>query len=259
MLINSTIGSSYELKNVTLQARVKTVSMCINKGQCWHLLGPNGAGKSSLLLLLSGIETPTHGVLTLGDIPLAEHSLAQLATIRCFLHQQQQSEFDIPLFQLLHFYTNSTHIPRKIEEHLHIASLLHKPLSTLSGGQQQRFHIARNLCQIWSAIVKGEGLILLDEPISHLDVKYQCAILSLLQHVCEMGNTVIMTSHDLNLSQQYASHIGLLKEQQLVFQGLTNEVMRLDNLQTIFDHSFVQIVNEHNTQKYIVSAPNQSI
>jgi ABC-type cobalamin transport system ATPase subunit len=256
VLVSSSASALYFLDNVSLHARVKAVDLHINKGQCWHFLGPNGAGKSSLVLLLAGIETPSQGVLKLDNIELSKHSLIQLAKTRCFLHQQQHSEFDIPLSQLLRFYTQSSVVPDKIDKCLHIGPLLHKPLSELSGGQQQRFHIARNLCQIWPAIMKGQGLILFDEPISHLDVNYQSAIMTLLQHVCELGNTVIMTSHDINVSQQYASHVGLLKNQKLVFQGCTNDVLNLNNMQAIFEHQFVQIDSEHHSQKYIVSASN---
>ncbi|MFT4654997.1 MAG: vitamin B12 transport system ATP-binding protein [Kangiellaceae bacterium] len=259
MRVSSFPSTVYTLENVSLQARIEAVNVHVGKGQCWHFLGPNGAGKSSLLLLLAGIETPTQGVLKLDNTELSEHPLAQLAKTRCFLHQQLHCEFDIPLAQLLGFYTQSSTVPNKIDECLQISALLHKPLSALSGGQQQRFHIARNLCQIWPAILKGHGLILLDEPISHLDVKYQCAIMGLLQHLCELGNTVIMTSHDINVSRQYSSHIGLLQNQKLIFQGCTNDVLTVENLQAVFEHDFVQIDSEYHSQKFIVSASNQSI
>jgi ABC-type cobalamin transport system ATPase subunit len=187
---------------------------------------------------------------------LHQHSLIQLATTRCFLHQQQHSEFDIPLVQLLSFYTQSATIPSAINEYLHIEPLLMKPLSALSGGQQQRFHIARNLAQIWPAILVGEGIVLLDEPISHLDIQYQSAVMNLLEYICSLGNCVIMTSHDINISQQYASHVGLLKKGHLLFQGKRSEVLSLNKLALTFEHQFTEIAETSNSQKYIVSAAN---
>ena len=259
--------SLISLQNVSLHARIKNVNLEIEQGQYWHLLGPNGAGKSSLLDILSGIQLPSNGIAKLNNINIGEHSLATLATTRCFLHQQQHSQFDIPLAQLLQFYAPSVKLPAILDEHLNITPLLNKPLVALSGGQQQRFHIARNLCQIWPAIIKGEALVLLDEPISHLDVKYQYATMCLLKELNAKGNTVVMTSHDINISHQFAGFVGLLQKQALIFQGLAPEVMTLSNLGFIFEHEFQYITGApSNTnrsaqapQKYIVSASQQSI
>jgi vitamin B12 transport system ATP-binding protein len=259
MYINSSPPTLYALVGVSLAARVTDVNVHIKKGQCWHFLGPNGAGKSSVLLLLAGLEKPTQGVVKLDNIDLSQYPLTLQAKTRCFLHQQQHSEFDIPLSELLRFSTHSTTVPSAVEDCLQISAILHKPLSALSGGQQQRFHIARSLSQIWPALVKGQGLILLDEPISHLDVKYQHSIMVLLQQLCELGNTVVMTSHDINVSLKYASHIGLLHSQKLLLQGLTNDVLTLDNLGAIFEHDFVCVESALHSQKFIVSASNQSI
>ena len=249
----------FALESVSLHSRIEDVDIHINRGEYWHVLGPNGAGKSSLLMLLSGIEKPSKGRVTFNAMDLAEQSLIQLAQSRCCLHQQQQTQFDIPLWQLLQFYTQSSKVPTIIDEYLQISPLMQKPLGSLSGGQQQRFHIARNLCQIWSAILKGEGVLLLDEPVSHLDVNYQTLCMALLAKISALGNTIIMTSHDINISQQHASHIGLVQNQALIFQGLSCDVLTLQNLDLVFDHKFAQIGGAAQGQKYIVSQPNQSI
>lgn len=244
----------FDLQDVNFQARVNAVNMQIEKGECWHILGPNGAGKSSLLLLLAGVETPCLGELKLNGMPLSEYSLAQLAKTRCFLHQQQQSEFDIPLNQLLSFYTQCSTLPSLIDDYLHINSFLHKPLSSLSGGQQQRFHIARNLVQIWPAIKSGQAIVLLDEPMAHLDIKHQSAVMELLCYICDLGNTLIMSSHDVNISMRYASHVGLMYESRLAYHGLASEVLSLNNLHTVFEHKFTHIQGNTPNENYILSA-----
>jgi ABC-type cobalamin transport system ATPase subunit len=242
----------FDLQNVNLHGRVSVLNLQLEKGQHWHFLGPNGAGKSSLMSLLAGIEEPNRGTLSFENTLLSDCSLIQLARTRCFLHLQQHSEFDIPLIQLLSFYTQSSKLPSAINDALNINDMLSKPLSSLSGGQQQRFHIARNLAQIWPAVLAGKGLVLLDEPIAHLDIKYQNRTMQLLQDICDLGNTVIMTSHDINTSVKYASHIGLLHHQQLMFQGVTTEVMSLANLKLVFEHTFTEIDGPTASQKYIV-------
>lgn len=249
----------FEAKHTSLESRIVDVDLQVERGQCWHLLGPNGAGKSSLLLMLAGLENPSSGSILCSDTAISSLSLIELAKTRCYLHQNQQYEFDIPLKQLLKFYTQTSSVPIVLDESLDVNRWLHKPLSELSGGQQQRFHIARSLCQIWPAICDGNGIILMDEPTSHLDIKFQTAIMALLQQLSESGNTVVMSSHDINLSLRYASHVGLLNRQKLVNAGVTKKQLTLKNLQSIFEHRFIEINGDSDTQKYVVSASNQTI
>jgi len=249
----------FEVQNVSLNTRISSVNLQIESGQCWHFLGPNGAGKSSLLLLLAGVEKASSGVLDCCGMEMSEHSLSQLAKTRCFLNQHQHCEFDIPLSQLLMFYAQRAEVPALLDTCLEINKYLHKPLSQLSGGQQQRFHIARALCQIWTAICAGQAIVILDEPTSHLDIKFQTAIMALLQNLCESGNTVIISSHDINLSIKYASHVGLVNKQKLHSQGFAQSQLNLINLQTIFNHKFIEISSAEQSHKYIVSSSNQSI
>lgn len=252
-------GPVFELKQASLYERINDLEFSIRKGECWHLIGPNGAGKSSILLLLAGLEVPSSGRIALFDTPMHEQSLFQQAQTRCFLHQHQQCEFDIPLSQLLSFYTKMSVLPSQLDACLDINKWLHKPLSELSGGQQQRFHIARSLCQIWPAICAGEGIIIFDEPITHLDIKFQTAVMALLQQLCESGNTAVVSCHDINLSIKYASHVGLVHNQLLVKAGAAKVELTLKNLQMVFDHKFLEINDAAQSQKYIVSSSNQSI
>lgn len=249
----------FDVKNASVDERIKKVNIEINKGQCWHLLGPNGAGKSSILLMLAGLEVPSSGAIVCSGVPMLEQSLFQQAKTRCFLHQHQQCEFDIPLSQLLAFYAQTPSVPSRLNEYLEINKWLEKPLSELSGGQQQRFHIARSLCQIWPAILAGQGVVVFDEPITHLDIKFQTAIMALLQQLCKSGNTVIMSCHDINLSMKYASHVGLVHKQMLVGSGTAQTQLTLHNLESIFEHQFIEISDPQQSQKYIVSSSNQTI
>lgn len=249
----------FDAQEINLLGRINNLSLQIDRGQCWHLLGPNGAGKSSILLLLAGLEHPSSGVILCSGTPMLEQSLFQHAKTRCFLHQHQQCEFDIPLSQLLSFYSQTSSIPGDLDECLEINKWLDKPLSELSGGQQQRFHIARSLCQIWPAICAGKGIIVFDEPITHLDIKFQMAIMGFLQQLCGSGNTVIMSCHDINISIKYASHVGLVHNQMLVGAGSAPKLLTLENLQKVFEHQFIEIDDTHQSQKYIVSSSNQTI
>jgi ABC-type cobalamin transport system ATPase subunit len=251
------------LHDIKWDSRISCYSMTIHAGDYLHVIGSNGAGKSSLLSLLSGLDSPDTGQVYLENALISEHSLLSLSKTRCFLAQQQSTEFDISVAQLLSFYTpestyimeqgqksgqnsQSTLIPNELDDYLSLNAMLHRPLSTLSGGQQKRFHIARVLLQVWPAILRGEAIIILDEPLAQLDINYQRRVLRLLEQLSNKGNTIIMSCHDINLSAQFASTVALLKGTDVVKYGPVKDLINAENLSLIFDCEF-------NQEKYWVS------
>jgi len=240
-----------ELVNVSTKGRIEQVNLLLTQGQYWHLLGPNGSGKSSLMSILAGILSTDDGQVILNEQLLDSQALPLLARQRCFLQQQQISSFDIPLQQLLEFYTQQSRLPEELELCLNLNTLLSKPLSTLSGGQQQRFNIARCLMQVWPNIQAGRALILLDEPCQQLDINYQFQLLNLLGRFSACGNLVIVTSHDINQSYRHASHVALLKNNVIHAHGIAREVLSMDNLENVFEHRFIEI----STVSDVLSAP----
>ena len=100
--------------------------------------------------------------------------------------------------------------------------------SSLSGGEQQRGLIAR-------ALVQQAALIILDEPVNHLDVYYQHQVLSLLRSLAHKLNiTVVMSLHDLNLAANYCDHLVLLDQGKMVSQGTPEQVLTAERLQQVF-------------------------
>ena len=241
------------LKNISLESRIEDVELHIKQGECWHLLGNNGAGKSSLLGLMSGLLAPQKGEVLFNEHNIVDMSIAELAVYRCFLQQLPQSEFDISLRELLFFYTQRTDFPRQVEQALELNGLMHKPLKYLSGGQQQRFHLARCLSQVWHTIEQGQALVLLDEPSQHLDVKYQASLMRLLSTITKRGNIVVMSSHDINQSHQYASHIAWIKHNKIVSSGAVAEQMSTDKINHVFEHEFQQIDNPASPRAFFIS------
>ncbi|MDT0594632.1 ATP-binding cassette domain-containing protein [Glaciecola petra] len=239
--------------NVSVKGRVSELNVIIRKGAQLHLLGPNGAGKSSVLALFSGLINADKGKMYWRDNDLFNLSLEALSRQRCLLQQQQNIEFSIPLKQLLSFYTQRVDLPHELEQCFELSSMLNNNLPSLSGGQQQRFHLARVLSQIWPAIERGEALVLLDEPCQQLDVNYQAQLMRLLTQICEQGNVVVMSSHDMNLSAKYASHIMFLKDQKMFGVAPTETQMTTSNLKHVFDHSFVEAKDNSLSHKYFVA------
>ena len=100
--------------------------------------------------------------------------------------------------------------------------------SSLSGGEQQRGLIAR-------ALVQKAALIVLDEPVNHLDIYYQHQVLKLLRSLAHKLNiTVVMSLHDLNLAANYCDHLCLLDKGKMVAQGSPEKVLTSQRLQHVF-------------------------
>jgi iron complex transport system ATP-binding protein len=105
----------------------------------------------------------------------------------------------------------------------------------LSGGEQQRAQFARVLCQIPQPIADGRPCwLLLDEPVSSLDISHQLTIMQLARKFCAAGGGVIAVMHDLNLTALFADRIVLLKTGRLAAAGAVASVLTDDNLQTVF-------------------------
>jgi iron complex transport system ATP-binding protein len=106
----------------------------------------------------------------------------------------------------------------------------------LSGGEQQRVQLARVLCQVWSPVLEGEPrYLLLDEPVSSLDVKHQLLIMNVARDYARRGGGVIAVLHDLNLAALFADRILMMHKGRIAVSGTVAEVLTETTLASIFD------------------------
>jgi iron complex transport system ATP-binding protein len=118
-----------------------------------------------------------------------------------------------------------------------LVQLRERRMTELSGGEKRRVVLARVLAQ-------EPGVLLLDEPTSHLDLKYQSEILGLVQNLAHQDKlTVIVSLHDLNLAALYADRLALLSKGQLVAIGTPSEVLTTEQLSEVYDVPIV--VTQH--------------
>mgnify|MGYP002148657977 CR=1 FL=1 len=108
----------------------------------------------------------------------------------------------------------------------------HLPVEKLSGGQRQR-------CWIAMVLAQQAGILLLDEPINHLDLNHQVEIMDLLVDLRQQGKTLIVVLHDLNLASRYADHLVLMKQGAIVAQGAASEVLTAVKI----EHAYQQPVS----------------
>lgn len=96
----------------------------------------------------------------------------------------------------------------------------------LSGGEQQRVQLARVLAQIWEPIADGgPRWLMLDEPVSSLDIAHQLQVMSLARSFAEAGGGVVAVMHDLNLTGLFADHVLIMADGQVLAAGSPAEVM----------------------------------
>ncbi len=243
------------VSQVNLEHRLKNVNANMSAGDCWHVLGQNGAGKSSLFEVISGLIKTDSGTVALNGIDVSAFPISELATKLVYLQQHYVLSFSLHVSEILRFYAGHTDIPNDIERALSIRSLLHRKLNNLSGGEQQRVHIARCLMQVWHAVKNGKALILLDEPIQSLDVVFQEQALAMFKSLAQRGNLVLLSIHDVNLSQRYCDHVLMIKNNTIFCSGAVTAIMTADNISELYDYPFSEVINENNSEKFFIRSP----
>jgi iron complex transport system ATP-binding protein len=220
---------------------LQNVSLTVRAGEVLAIIGANGAGKSTLLKLLSGDLKPSAGEVLLDNKPLTQWSPAALARRRAVLAQQHTLALAFQVRELVllgrypHFGGQPTaHDHAVVAAALDLVGLRHlaeREYPTLSGGEQQRAQLARVLAQVWEA--EG-GVLLLDEPLTGLDLRHQHQTLAVARQLTRRGFGVVAVLHDLNLAAQYADQVLLLHQGRPVASGTPAEVLTPDYIQLGF-------------------------
>ncbi len=228
-----------EISGATLAGRLTPFSAQVASGEVVHLVGPNGAGKSSLLAALAGL------IAVAGEIRFAGRALgdwpgAALARQRAYLAQQQVPPGQMPVWHYLHMHAQpgqepGAEVQLAIADKLQLGDKLSCHLHQLSGGEWQRVRLAAVLLQLSQPDGK---LLLLDEPLSGLDIAQQMAFDDLLPPFTARGGSVVMSSHDLNHSLQYADRVWLLRRGQQAVVGRPRQVLTPENLSALYQVPF---------------------
>lgn len=228
-------------ENISLRTRqakllLDDASFSLQIGQVHALLGPNGAGKSTLLKVLSGDIKVDKGAISLAGKPLHEFSQLELAQQRGVLPQLNAMGFELTVAEVVamgrypHRDQSASCSQRIVQgalQQLEVDHLQQRSYPSLSGGEQQRVQLARVLAQ-------ETDILLLDEPLSALDIAHQLQVMELLKALAAQGKAVIIVLHDINLALRYASHVSLLKNGKIIAQGETESVITQQQLLDVF-------------------------
>lgn len=212
---------------------IDTVSFSVKNGEFIGLLGANGSGKSTMLKLAAGILKTEAGTVRLWEKPIDTYRNRDRAKLISYFPQTLDITIPFTVRQIasmgLYPYDIPPHIT--VEEALDAVGLTEKAdtlIGHLSGGERRRAFIAMTL-------VQGAGILLLDEPLSNLDIRYQRDLLRLLKQLREKKDiSVIMALHDINLALQFEK-VMLIKDGQMVDIGEAARVLTGKALKDAFD------------------------
>jgi len=201
---------------------VRDVSLALPKGELTALIGPNGSGKSTLLKAMAGLLPASGGILYDG-VPLCSLKREERAKLVSFLPQQR----DVPDIRARTLVEHGRYphlgFSKKLGEKdrvlvdravalTHTEGLMEHPMAALSGGERQRVYLAMLLAQ-------DCGYLLLDEPLTYLDIGAQLETLSLIRELRALGKTVVMAIHDLPQAFSFADSVCLLQRGEAVCFG----------------------------------------
>lgn len=222
------------IKNPNSAVRaVDRVSIGIEENSVFGLVGESGCGKTTLVRSLLYLDPPTAGEVWIDNTLLGDLSRAELRVFR----KRMQIVFQDPNSALnpkmkiqnsleeglVNLGFDKTHRRSQVAKMLDLVGISPSHSSRypheFSGGQKQRIVIARALCM-------EPDFLILDEPVSNLDVSIQAQIINLLQDLKEvLGLTYLFISHDLNLVSYLSDRIGVMYQGRLVETGFTEEIM----------------------------------
>ena len=218
---------------------LKNISLTVNPGERVALVGPNGAGKSTLLKLILGIETLNRGTIDVFGRP-ATHCLHRVAIVP----QRSSVDWRFPVsvrqVVMMGRYVHLGWFKRPkpadfqaVESALNameITNLADRQVGELSGGQQQRVMLARTLAH-------DADLMLLDEPLNHVDITTQELIFHTLERITSMGKAVIVSTHDLGVLTVHFTR-ALFLDKRIIADGPPKEVLTPETIAEAYGFEF---------------------
>lgn len=228
------------LMSIMDQHLLKGVDLRIEQGERVAIIGPNAAGKSTLLKIIAGEMIPSGGRVLLNGMEIRCFPYKKRARILTKVPQRTKgiSGFSVQEYVAMGRYPyqgftrkfsyDDTVAVQRALQRTNLESLAERSMQGLSGGEQQRVLLAQALAQETS-------LLLLDEPNSYLDLRYELLLMDLLMRLNkENGMTIIVVLHDLNLAAAFADRVILLNEGKIVGDGIPRDVLNEESISRVY-------------------------
>jgi len=215
--------------DVVLQNNTILSDICFSAGktQTVGLLGPNGSGKSTLIRSLAGLFPASSDRIQITGTALCQFPRSHLARKLAFVSQHAEADNELSVMDIVRLGRTphrgafsrwrdaDNHAVQEALTLMQLNGLVSRPWHRLSGGERQR-------CQIARALAQKPDVLLLDEPVNHLDIQFQ---LELMRLITALPVTVVIALHDLNLAARYCQHLVVLQQGKVVATGSPEVVL----------------------------------
>jgi ABC-2 type transport system ATP-binding protein len=242
--------SIVEFRNVVLcydhTEVLHRISFTLNKGEVVGLLGPNGAGKSTTIKIIAGILSPTSGSVSVAGLPLPEraidvkHRIGYVPEAAALFESLTGQEF-LELSGRLQDVEEETLQQRiaSILETFNLSSDRSSRLDTYSKGMRQKILIG-------AALLHNPELILLDEPLSGLDVNAAIMIKDLIAALSADGRTILYSSHVLDVVEKVCDRVLIIHKGNLIADSTSDE-LKSSTQQSTLEDVFRKLTNAEDT------------
>ncbi|MGC8755054.1 MAG: ABC transporter ATP-binding protein [bacterium] len=233
--------------------KIVALDLHVKKGEMFGIIGPNGSGKTTLLKLISGIVKPDTGTVTLNGKDIHLLKPKELARIRAYVPESVDLPFDYTVYEIValgrHPHAglflkldnkDRAAIDRALE-FTDTRKLTDRKFFTLSMGEKQRVMLAM-------AIAQEPELLLLDEPISHLDIGHQLAFINTLRKLNNEGMTIIAAMHELPIAIEFFERLCLIDNGRVINTGSPDNRELLDNIKSVFGITDERFINPNQSK-----------
>lgn len=219
---------------------VRGISYKIGSGLLVGLIGPNGCGKTTMMKCINRLHDPTSGDILIDGESVLDKGPGEVAKIVANVPAELRTSFGLTVFEtvmlgrypyLKNVWWETEDDESVVEDALRKFGVLHlqdRQLNMLSSGEMQRVLIAK-------AYVQEPRLMLVDEPTSHLDMKYKLDVMEYLNAMVKKDMTILVAEHDISLMARYCDLCIIMKKGEIVAIGNPKEVITPDLIREVYD------------------------
>ncbi len=228
---------------------LKSVCLEVDHSEILGILGPNGSGKTTLIKCINRILTPSQGTVALDQHDVLSMKQKDVAKHFGYVPQNSVNDLSCPtVFEVVmmgrrpysmgwQYSKSDEEIVWNSLEELEVADLAPRSFDHLSSGQTQRVLMARAICQ-------GADILLLDEPTSNLDIRYQIEVMNTVKRlVREKGVGVCAIIHDIDMAMRYCDKAVIMSQGEIISAGRAEDVITPENIRDAYG---VDVVIDRN-------------
>lgn len=221
---------------------VRGMSFSIGSGKLIGLIGPNGCGKTSMMRCINKLHPMTSGDILVDGESVKKMTTTEIAKKVANVPAELRGSFGLTVYEtimlgrypyLKNLWWETDEDETEVLDAMRKFGVLHlqgKPLNMLSSGERQRVLIAK-------AYVQEPRLMLVDEPTSHLDMKYKLEVMEYLRAMVKKDMSILVAEHDISLMARYCQECIIMKEGKIHAVGDPKEVITEELIQEVYEVS----------------------